>query len=227
MTGGLKWIVWNQVIKMVKMVIGKTVYHIFSVYAPQVGRSEDEKAEFWKGLEDKVVGVPRLEGLFVAGDLNGHIGSNRDRYEDVMGHFGFGGQNVEGEGGTVLDFCRNHQLQILNTYFKKDREKYITYKSGGAETQIDLILMKKVSGVSVTDCKAIPGEACLTQHRLVCAAFRFSESKKKKWKGMRKITIWKIKDRETRDLFEERLNQKIAISGDGEWKNLEEDILIR
>ena len=30
----------------VKMVIGKTVYHIFSVYAPQVGRSEDEKAEF-------------------------------------------------------------------------------------------------------------------------------------------------------------------------------------
>ena len=28
----------------VKMVIGKTVYHIFSVYAPQVGRSEDEKA---------------------------------------------------------------------------------------------------------------------------------------------------------------------------------------
>ena len=34
----------------VKMVIGKTVYHIFSVYAPQVGRSEDEKAELWEGL---------------------------------------------------------------------------------------------------------------------------------------------------------------------------------
>ena len=86
-----------------------------------------------------------------------------------MGHFGFGEQNAEGR--TVLDFCRNHQLQILNTYFKKDREKYITYKSGGAETQINLILMKKVRGVCVTDFKAIPGEACLTQHRLVCAAF--------------------------------------------------------
>ena len=44
------------------MVIGKTVYHIFSVYAPQVGRSEDEKVEVWEGLEDKVVGVPRSEG---------------------------------------------------------------------------------------------------------------------------------------------------------------------
>ena len=52
----------------VKMVIGKTVYNIFSVYAPQVGRSEDEKTEFWEGLEDKVVGVPRSEGLIVAGD---------------------------------------------------------------------------------------------------------------------------------------------------------------
>ena len=68
----------------VKMVIGKTVYHIFSVYAPQIGRSEDEKAEFWEGLEDKVVGVPRSEGLIVAGDLNSHIGSNQDRYEDAI-----------------------------------------------------------------------------------------------------------------------------------------------
>ena len=49
----------------VKMVIEKTVYHIFSVYAPQVGRSEDEKAEFWEHLEDKVVGVPRSEGHIV------------------------------------------------------------------------------------------------------------------------------------------------------------------
>ena len=128
------------------------------------------------------------------------------------------------EGGTVLDFCRNHQLKILNTYFKKDREKYITYKSGGAETQIDLILTKKVRGVCVTDCKAIPGEACLTQHRLVCAAFQFSESKKK-MEGNEEKFIWKLKDRETRDVFEERLKKKIASSGDGEWKNLEEGIL--
>ena len=42
---------------------------------------------------------------------------------------------------------------------------------------------------------------------------------------MRKINIWKLKDRETRNLFEERLKEKIASSGDGEWKNLEEYIL--
>ena len=56
--------------------------------------------------------MPRSEGLIVAGDLNSHIGSNRDGYEDVMGHYGFGGQNTE--SGTVLDFCRNHKQQILD-----------------------------------------------------------------------------------------------------------------
>ena len=77
--------------------------------------------------------------------------------------------------------------------------------------------MKKVRGACVTDCKAIPGEACLTQH-----SGRFSQSKKNKWKGVRKIKIWKLKDRETMDAFEERLKEKIASSGYGEFKNLEE-----
>ena len=42
---------------------------------------------------------------------------------------------------------------------------------------------------------------------------------------MRKLKIWKLKDNEKRELFEERLGKKIVYSGDGEWKNLEENIL--
>ena len=34
---------------------------------------------------------------------------------------------------------------------------------------------------------------------------------KKKWKGMRKIKIWKLRDRETRDVFEERLKEKMPV----------------
>ena len=42
---------------------------------------------------------------------------------------------------------------------------------------------------------------------------------------MRKIKIWKLKDNEKRELFKKILGEKIACSGDGEWKNLEENIL--
>ena len=37
------------------------------------------------------------------GDLNGHIGTQRDGYEQVMGYRGIGSRN--GEGDRVLDFC--------------------------------------------------------------------------------------------------------------------------
>ena len=90
--------------------------------------------------------------------------------------------------------------------------------------------MKKVRGVCVTDCKAIPREACLTQHRLVCAAFRFSESKKKKWKGMRKIKIWKLKQFLKQfcylgDVLEcggrsERVIRATVGAGWGKWKEI-------
>ena len=40
----------------------------------------------------------------------------------------------------ILDFCKHQNMVVLNTLFKKDREKYITYKSGDAETELDLIL---------------------------------------------------------------------------------------
>ena len=103
----------------VKMVLGRTVFHISSVYALQVGRSEEEKMEFWERFQDMVVGVPISEGVIVGGDVIGHIGSSRVRYDDVMGSFGLDNRNTE--GGTVLDFCRNHQLRILNTYSKKAR----------------------------------------------------------------------------------------------------------
>lgn len=73
----------DRIIK-VEMVLGKVVYHIFSVYAPQVGRTAQEKQEFWERLEDEVAKVPDTEGLIVGGDMNGHVGSTREGYEDII-----------------------------------------------------------------------------------------------------------------------------------------------
>ena len=36
------------------MVLGKTAFPIFSVYAPQGGRSEEEKRVFWNGRDLKI-----------------------------------------------------------------------------------------------------------------------------------------------------------------------------
>ena len=77
----------------------------------------------------------------MGGDMNGHVGTMRVGYEEDVGCFGYGVYNREGVA--ILDFSRNQNLVVLNTLFKKDRDKYITYKSGDGKTQLDLILMRK------------------------------------------------------------------------------------
>ena len=74
--------------------------------------------------------MPTSEGLIMAGDVNAQIGRDREGYEEVMGPFGFGDRYPEGD--RVLSMCKNHDLRVLNTFFKKDREKKVTFKNGGA-----------------------------------------------------------------------------------------------
>ena len=125
----------------VKIISGKVLYQFSLVYAPQVGRLDEEKSEFREKLEDEVAGILGKEGVIVGWDMNGHIGTMRVGYEEVVSCFSYGVNNRKGMA--ILDFCRNQNLVVLNTLFKKNREKYINYKSGDAETQLDLILMRK------------------------------------------------------------------------------------
>ena len=56
-------------------------------------------------------------------------------------------------------------MKILNTMCFNFKH---TYKSRGAETQVDYILLRQSEGKTMKDCTVIPEEACLTQHRLLC-----------------------------------------------------------
>ena len=53
------------------------------------------------------------------GDVNGHIGTQREGYEKVMGYHGIGSRN--GEGERVLDFCNVNHKKIMNTFFNTDQ----------------------------------------------------------------------------------------------------------
>jgi hypothetical protein len=210
-------------IMKIKMVIGNKVWHIFSVYAPQVGRAEEEKEAFWRVLDDEAAAVAASEVLLVAGDLNGHIGDDCEGFEEIMGIYGFGERNRDGE--RILEFCQGRELMVLNTMFKKDREKKITYKSGGAETQIDFLLMRKERRITFKDCKVIPGEACLTQHRLLSTSLIVRNLKRKKnAKGEKKIKAWKLKEEETRQQFEDKVKQKRDETGGG-WEQLSRNVM--
>ena len=153
--------------------MGGTVLNIVSAYAPQTGRSMEEKEEFWALMNKTVSEISKSERLIVCGDMNGHVGEKADGFEGVHGGYGFGDRNVEGE--MLLEFGEAMEFVILNTWFQKEIAKLVTYESGGCKSQIDYILVRKSERSKVKDVKVIPNDECMSQHKLlVCNKCRIA-----------------------------------------------------
>jgi hypothetical protein len=118
-----------------------------------------------------VSSVPISEKCFIGGDLNGHVGSTRVGFEGVHGGFGYGSRNQEGEG--ILNFDIAYDLIVANTLFRKTVSHLVTFSSGQHCSQIDFILTRREDRHTLLDCKVIPGECVVPQHKLVVADFRF------------------------------------------------------
>ena len=68
-----------------RLLLGKLILNIKSVYAPQTGRTTEEKNEFYTKLIADIAKVPISEMLIVSGDLNGHVGTKSDGFEGQIG----------------------------------------------------------------------------------------------------------------------------------------------
>ena len=89
----------------------------------------------------------------------------------------------------------------------------MTYSSGDSETQIDFVLMRQSTGVVVTDCKAIPGECCVAQHRPVRVDVKIDHMERRKFDGRRKLKTWRLEDDGVHAEFMDRLQPKLDESG--------------
>ena len=111
------------------------------------------KEEFLKDWEDVMSRVPRTEKIVVGADLNGHVGENPGVFQRVHGGKGYGQRNREGE--TILESTESLYLALVNTFFNKNEEHLITYKSGGNSSQIDFIMTRRADLKEMRDCKVI------------------------------------------------------------------------
>ena len=102
-----------------------------------MGCTDEEKDEFWDLLCEVTRKIPYEEVLWIAGDLNGHIGG-KSLGEGVIGRYGIGTRN---EGSDrVVDFATARSIAVDNTYFQKRLTRRVTYKRGGQRTQVDYIM---------------------------------------------------------------------------------------
>ena len=117
------------------------------------------------GLDEVMLSIPETQKLLIGVDFNGHIGRRGDGYEAIHGGFGFRKRNSGRV--SILNFAVAYKLSIVNSYFKKKEEPFITFKSGNTRTQIDYFLMRASSRRLCRNCKVILSECLTTQHRLL------------------------------------------------------------
>ena len=193
---------------LLKLIIGKTVYTLVNVYAPHQGRPEAEKDHFYDQLNAVVDKIPLSEVLIPGGDWNGHVGRAADGFEEVHGGFGYGERHDEGV--RLLDFAVAHDPVIGNTLFKKRNSHLITYASGDHETQVDNILFRRGLRKHIRDVKVIPGEECLTQHRLLVCIFKIAAVPRVKRNFTPRLRTWKRLDPVCAAEFESKFEEKCS-----------------
>jgi hypothetical protein len=198
---------------LVKLVISDMVLNVISAYAPQVGHEESAKRQFWEDLDGLLRAVPSSEKLFIGGHLNGHVGTTRAGFEAAHGGFGYGSRNQEGE--EVLDFATALDLMIVNTFFRKRQSHLVTFSSGQHSSQIDFVLTRRRDKQTCLDCKVLPGECVVSQHKLMVADFRFLlQARGVKQPRIARTKWWKLEG-ETSKVFKERER----VIEEGPWKD--------
>jgi hypothetical protein len=208
--------------------VGKSVLNLVSVYAPQAGRSMEEKEEFYVSLLKTVSSIDARERLVVCGDFNGHVGAEVDGFEGIHGGHGFGSRNTEGE--MLLEFADAVDLAVGNTWFTKDEAKLVTYESGGCRTVVDYILVRKNERSLLSNITVLQGEPSLQQHKLLVGMLELKEHvKSKREVFVSRCKVWRLKEAEMREAFRARVEERLAMRVDGNvdatWSGLRDCLM--
>ena len=100
-------------------------YHGDTTYAPISNAEEAEVERFYEDLQDILELKTKNDVLFIIGDWNAKVGSQKT--PGVTGKFGFGIRNEEGQ--RLIEFCQENALVITNTLFQQHKRRLYTWTS--------------------------------------------------------------------------------------------------
>ena len=147
---------------------------IINVYAPTMTYPDEEKEAFYEQLRGVVGGVPAGDKLIILGDFNARVGSDHTTWSSVLGKFGKGQQNANGELLTCL--CSELDLAITNTYFQQPDRYFFSWVHPRSKRPhlIDYVITRKKDLKDVKNTRAMRGPDCNTDHYLIKTTLRFT-----------------------------------------------------
>jgi hypothetical protein len=114
---------------------------IIQCYAPTNEADDEEKTDFYLALQSEIEKVPTHDVTIVMGDLNAKVGNDNTGNERVMGKYGCG--NINDNGERLVDLCGTNNLVIGGTFFPHREIHKLTWISpnGRDKNQIDHIII--------------------------------------------------------------------------------------
>ena len=92
---------------------------VIQAYAPTSNAEEAEVEWFYEDLQDLLKLTRKKDVLFIIGDWNAKVGSQK-----IPGKFGLGVQLEAGQ--TLTEFCQENALVTANTLFQQHKRRLDT-----------------------------------------------------------------------------------------------------
>ena len=136
-------------------------------YAPTNDAMDKEKDKFYNQLQDTVSSCNRNDMIVVVGDWNAKVGNNNTNRKELIGKFGIGIMNDNGE--RLCDFCNANGFIITGTIFphKDIHKRTCGSPDGRTVNQIDHVLVNENMRTSVLDTRVMRGADTYGDHYLV------------------------------------------------------------
>ena len=145
---------------------------ILQCYAPTNAATDTEKVEFYDSLQNTITKSPKRDIKIVMGDLNAKVGNDNRGHELIMGKFGEGVRNENGE--LLTEFCSFNDLVIGGTIFRHKSIHKATWISpdGRTKNQIDHFTIARKWRRSLLDVKVRRGADAASDHHLLLATMK-------------------------------------------------------
>jgi hypothetical protein len=110
-----------------------------------------------------------------------------------------------------LNFALAYDLLLANTLFRKRESHLVTFHSGQYSNQINFILARREDRHACLDCKVIPGECVVPQHKLVVVDFHFwVRTHRDKRAKIARTKWWKLRGEEAQTFKERMLGEGLG-----------------
>ena len=205
--------------------------HIFSVYAPTLRSTHEEKDKFYEALDQAISSIPKNEALYLLGDFNARVGADHEAWSSCLGYFGRGKINENGQ--RLLEMCCSHSLCVTNTFFQCKEIHQVSWRHPRSLHwhQLDLVITRRAELASVLLTRSYHSADCDTDHSLVVSKVRILPKKlhHTKKKGHSRINTCCASNPEKTQQFISKVQEALAKvtpddTIDSKWAHLRDSV---